>query len=357
MKKLTTTFILVILVFCLISCSHDQAPQSTEIPSKNLESTQESSRNDTNTEAQNEAQTTQPTDASASNSEPTTTPLDLSTIAPTDVPTDAPTDVPTDAPTDVPIDAPTDAPTDVPTDEPTEAPTDAPTDVPIDEPTEAPTDEPAEEVSLPFFWFKSIQDLHTFATTLSTDPENYKTRPFYDFKTLEDYFEPEEFADYQPIDQYFDIDEEEFDSVEAGFGIGDNGNMEYGFCLDDIFIWIYHVKSDSISECYIRKAEMESNDQRFQDYSSADHLQNGHLLKTTSDTEVIYYVKDGIKREIHFLIGNAYIRVYGAVFYGTDVAKIYEEILTNPKYSEFAPLFSDDEEIFNQAIKKIESVK
>lgn len=241
-----------------------------------------------------------------------------------------------------------------PTEVPPEQPTEQPTEISTEQLTEVPT---TDEACLPFHWFNSIQDLHTFATTLSTDPNNYQSSPTYGFEMLKSYYERKDFANYQPIDQYFDIDEEKFDSVEAGFGFDDNGNIQYGFCLDDIFIWINHVESDSISKCYVRNAEMESADKKMQDYSSVDNLQNGHVLRSTSDKEVIYYVKDGIKREIHFLIGNAYIRVYGAVYFEKDAAKIQEEILTNPKYACFAALFSEDDETFNNTLAKIKAVK
>lgn len=217
----------------------------------------------------------------------------------------------------------------------------------------------------PFHWFGSIRDLDTFITTGSTDPVDYQFRPLFGFAALES-LALEDFADYQPIERYFSFNKNDFQTSKGGVGYeNESPFVKYSYILDNVGISIHQVKADHISECYVRRESMNLSGEKITDYTSNTTLKRAHMLRKVADYDVIYYMEYGVIREVHFLIGNTYISVFSNIAYHDEsealfaekVAKIQEEILTDPKYSCFAPLFSDDEKVFNSAIAKIAATK
>lgn len=217
----------------------------------------------------------------------------------------------------------------------------------------------------PFHWFGSIRDLDTFITTGSTDPVDYQFRPLFGFAALES-LALEDFADYQPIERYFSFNKNDFQTSKGGVGYeNESPFVKYSYILDNVGISIHQVKADNISECYVRRESMNLSGEKITDYTSTTTLKRAHMLRKVADYDVIYYMEYGVIREVHFLIGNTYISVFSNIAYHDEsealfaekVAKIQEEILTDPKYSCFAPLFSDDEKVFNSAIAKIAATK
>lgn len=220
--------------------------------------------------------------------------------------------------------------------------------------SEKPSDLPIET-----HWFGSIRDLETFVTTLSKNPVDYRFRPIFGFEALST-FTLEDFSDYQPIERYFPLNRSSFQEIKGGIGsIKGTPFIKYSYVLDDtIGINICQVEADDITGCYARRDGMEITN-----YTSSNTLQNGHLLRESTDCDAIYYKEHGVIREVHFLIGNTYIQVFGYISLDDDlpyeekIVKVQEEILTNPKYACFAALFSEDDETFNNTLAKIKAVK
>jgi len=143
--KKIISFILVILIFSMITGCFEDSKKIINNPTPESAQTQEPSSAPTQTpalktEGPSENPTIDPTQESTA--EPTVTPTQETTAEPTATPTQEPTIEPTATPTQEPTIEPTATPTQEPTIEPTATPTQEPTAKPTATPTQKPTAKP-----------------------------------------------------------------------------------------------------------------------------------------------------------------------------------------------------------------------
>ncbi len=325
MKKHIIICLLIAFSLILIGCADKDFDTSPELPSATEVPTQIETENTPPSESEEENETG---DVSLKSEQPT----EISTEQPTENLTEQPTEAPTEN-----------------TGFPSESETGEPPLV-----TDQSTENTGDSFDMIVFEFPSIKDMHTYVTTRSTNPEDYEcpSRIFPDLSTLDRRDFDAAFALYQPFNRYFKFDENDFDQVHVDFHFTEpfSNILRFRACLDRITVTITHVETDHIWECYFRKSE------ELHEYSAKDTVKNGCLLQKTPDYEAIFYMKNGKKDEVHLLIDHTYIFVrLDTITVNWDTA--YKEITTNAKYSCFAPLFSDDEKVFSNALASIKAAK
>ena len=200
------------------------------------------------------------------------------------------------------------------------------------------------------YGFRSIEDLHTYLTTGSTNPEDYTapTKPLGSLKYMPsaEYLQSQ---GYLPLLDIFDINENLFDSVEAYFQRNNNGGIHYWYYLDDIYIGVDYVgnyTSKTTSQHYAYLNGLSTNSE----LSEMTNV-NSILVRTHGSYEVVYELTNNIKKRANILIDDFYITVdFNAYSTNSTIAHDYETFLTSEKYVAFAPLFSDNQKAFETAI-------
>lgn len=201
------------------------------------------------------------------------------------------------------------------------------------------------------YFFYSVADLHTYVTTGSDDLTDYSAPPAYAF---EDMLASKVIlaCGYTSLMELFEFDESLFDMVEASFSYSDSRKMCYRYYLDDVCVTVFPMKQRSLIDCYSEHRQETLTVQDLAAYSAESiTAQRGHVLRTVGDTEVIYYVKDGVTREAHVMMGNAYVIVNCAIYSDKNtVAQEFADFMTDEKTAAFAKLFSSDDVVLQSVI-------
>ncbi|MBO5110906.1 MAG: hypothetical protein J6D21_09345 [Clostridia bacterium] len=185
--------------------------------------------------------------------------------------------------------------------------------------------------------FYSIEDLNTYMRTQSTDPEDYKAAPMGLY--MHEIYRPDLYG-YISLQKLFHIEEREFELFEIMIdSVGLSSGVRYTYCLDHARIIVETTQLESLAEYLNLDSFVSSSNQSF-----ATDIEEGMVLHRVGETDISYYIRDGKKAEVTFMVDNFAIsvRLYRPNFSSAD--KWYAEILENPAFSDILVLLSDDEQ-------------
>ena len=201
------------------------------------------------------------------------------------------------------------------------------------------------------YFFYSVADLHTYVTTGSQNLADYSAPPEYAF---EDMLAPKVIlaCGYAPLTGLFDCDESLFDTVQASFSYSDSGKMRYRYYMDDTCVTVFPMEKRSLIDCYSDRRQETLTQKDFLDYTAESlATDKGHILRRVGDIEVIYYIKDGVTKEAHVMMGDAYVIVNCAIYSDKNtVAQEFADFMTDEKTAAFAKLFSSDDVVLQSVI-------
>ena len=203
--------------------------------------------------------------------------------------------------------------------------------------------------------FYSIDDLTTYVTTGSTDLKDYKYEPDYPLTQTPSPEKIESRGGYIPISDYFTIDESLFDSVEVGFSLYE-GSVHYFYVFDNnLYITMDYVGNDPSETTlshYAKRQGLSMSEDSIVVFDPNAQIENGLSVRSYGNCDVVYVVKNSLKRAAYILIDGFYIMISNTAasdYFGT-VEQDYAEFMTSPKYAPFAALFADDQETFEAAV-------
>ena len=235
----------------------------------------------------------------------------------------------------------------------------------------------SQHISRVTFEFGSIDDLETFIHTRSVDPEDYpdtpkeviqSVAPYGDALTLTVYdVEKEAFVgnietnlidDYGYLSAYdlFEVDPVDFESTYASFRpfVNSYTYVAYDFFFDQVIIGvgsiIYKEQTTLVDflKTYVHKTINNSAI-----YGTDAYPQNGLVVRGTGANQIVYLFEEGLVRK-------AYAEVDGhlvSVRYRGQSSNLNEEdldrFLADEKYAPFAPLFSEDDAVFEAAMESL----
>jgi hypothetical protein len=204
--------------------------------------------------------------------------------------------------------------------------------------------------------FFSIEDMHTYLTTGSTDLRDYKIPP--DTK-LEDIFPADKIRamGYLPLTELFDIDGIEFDYCNASFQYED-GELAFRYYLDGMLILISPIKetNQQTLEYFTKQYNIDSS--KISSYSSDLNLDNGYILRHSENFDIIYTVENNIKKHATFVVDGFRVTINSvARSSASTMALDYQAFLSSPNSAPFAALFSNNEQVFQSATRKVTSIK
>lgn len=209
------------------------------------------------------------------------------------------------------------------------------------------------------YGFYSVEDMHTYLTTGSTDINDYRYAPDYPLSQTPS---PEVFLSigYMPISEILEIDESLFDEVYASFSFNDDGSVTYLYQFDKTKILIrpaFTNPGETISQYYARlnnitltndsTATLNPDLSNSQTSSSAAN----YVIKKCCDYEVFYPLRNGIKKAALFLINGYQVTInFNSSSTDKTVIEDYNNFISAEKNAVFIPFFSDDQQVFETAV-------
>ena len=208
--------------------------------------------------------------------------------------------------------------------------------------------------------FCSIEDIHTYVTTGSTDLDDYHSFPdSFPQSSLENFpsFELIKVG-YLPIIELFDLNEAGINSVQ--YVHVDNGNMFVYQCAEKLYDNYFYVEIIySPGESDVNTVS-NTNTVIYDDMSAKDEHDECTIRQNVNGTTVNYWTKYGKIGAIDFNYGNHRIRIDIGGFYGyrlteEEIDAVYNKFMTAPGSAAFAPFFSEDQAVREEAFARFEA--
>lgn len=208
--------------------------------------------------------------------------------------------------------------------------------------------------------FYSIEDMHTYITTGSTDLEDYNHAPDMPLEDIHDAAKVRALG-YLPLSKIMDVEGEMFDSHWVTFQIIDFSSVIYRYYFDDICVEITNTietENQTALSVYSQLRNQSATDAVL--YSPDIKIQDGVVVRRHNETDVIYRYKDGVKASVGFIFGDYYVTLIQRKITNDSKCpdadarmEAYQAFLSDSKMEPFVPFFSDDEQIFNAQVDRI----
>ena len=209
---------------------------------------------------------------------------------------------------------------------------------------------------MPFSYiFSCAEDMHTYITTGSTDSSDYLSTSY--TSDFINYPSPEIMKiGYLPIIALFDLDESGCNGISEtdftaipkqhrfGYFFWDNGPYS---CLELYISYALEEQDES-------NTNIGSNTTIYDKMSAKDEHDECVIRQNINGTTVYYSTIHGKIFRVKFEYGNHSIKMTNGVTH-KETAAVYNTFMTSPETAAFAPFFSEDQAVREEAFAKFEA--
>lgn len=211
------------------------------------------------------------------------------------------------------------------------------------------------------FEFLTIKDMHTYITTGSTDLSDYSGKPYTSFDMMKKRLPSEVVLKmgYKPLSDFFDYDESEFEYTDALYMITEEKWLALAYTLDNVnvIVWLPSNKEHGVKTAleYCKKYQKKPYIpyENAVDFEKISSVNKGYVTRNIDGNQILYLIDEGVKKEAFIYVDGYLINILLNIKNGQTANDCYLKFMTEEKYSSFAALFSDDEQVAKSAISKL----
>ncbi len=215
-------------------------------------------------------------------------------------------------------------------------------------------------------YFYSVKDLETYLSTGSTAPEDYIQVPDFEYFSSVSGYKTNEYIKqgYISLKDVFGINIDETDSFNSlSYSLLDSGSIcfDYFFDTNNYINVEYNPKYFSkmtTTDYFVAYSNYSGRPYVATNYEKSSNTTSKYAYRQVGEDEVVYTYKEGIPTSVAMIIGDYYIRISSAGGFSEpdEAKKAYDEFMQSEEFAPLAAFFSEDDEVFAEAVQKTKSI-